>query len=360
MLLSAPSLLGATANATSEEPIRVGIAEAAPFVMLDQSGEWTGIAFDLWESVAADLGRKFEIKILPPNRLREALASGAVDVGISDLPISYREPKGIEFSRPYFASDLSIASRRSTSSMLEKVVSTLVSPSTLIAVGGLLALVLVGSAIFWAVEKQRNDELYDPEHRGWNFLNGIFWSLLLITAQEQDIFKNRSFMGRIVAILLVFVGVTVSASYIALITSSLIATRQAGEVHGFKDLPFIRVAAIADTRGTEYLTEHHLNHLEYGSLEESMQALVADQVDAIVADEAELLYYVRRHLSEPIVVLRLHLETQYSAFAFPEGSTLIKEVNQFVSEWVESALWKELVTRYLGEDAVASHPVGGI
>ncbi len=344
------SLTALSTQAASQEVLRVGVWEEAPFVMRDQDGNLSGITYDLWTSIAASLDVPFEVKVYAHHELLEALHQGAVDVGLSNIPVTEKNVERFSISRTYLHSYLAIASRLQETSAFNRILETMVSPSVLLILGLLLLLIVGSSVVFWVLEKHSNDHLYEPGHKKLKFFNGIMWSILLLTAQEGDIFKNRSLIGRVFSIVLLFIGVTLSASYVAIITSSLTVSTLSSKFHGIEDLPFIRVAALTDTRATDYLTEHNIKHTEFETLRSAIMALENEQIDAIVADEAELSYFIRHHHDEPVTVLPVSLETEYYSLAFPKNSPLPDKIDPVISKFIESPLWKELLSRYLGQN----------
>src|SRR4051794_41901809 len=70
----APGLVAGPAD--SGPTAIVGLAPAPPFAMQEASGDWQGIAVDLWRQVAADLGLRFEFRALGIARLIAGLQSG--------------------------------------------------------------------------------------------------------------------------------------------------------------------------------------------------------------------------------------------------------------------------------------------
>jgi len=84
--LGSGELLGG--NGASGE-LRVGLREAPPFAFKGPSGEWTGIAVELWERVAERSGLSFEYSRLGLAELLEALEGGEIDAGVAALSIAW-------------------------------------------------------------------------------------------------------------------------------------------------------------------------------------------------------------------------------------------------------------------------------
>ena len=347
-------VIGANQMAYGEEKLKVGVWEIGPFVVKDSNGEWTGLGIEVWEHAAKAAGLSYEYVPHSHHDLYEAVKEGRVDVAISDIATDHNFEKVMEYSRTFFHSDLAIASKSDAGSTFLRVLDTLSSPTALAIIGGMLLLIFVGAGVFWMIENHTDGDgdLYKPEHKNLNFFNGAIWAILLLTAQEPDVFRNRSFAGRVFAMCLLAIGVTISASYIAVITSAITVNQMTTKVHGVEDLPFIKVGTLHDTRASKYMDEHHMKHSAFEDFHELMVALNEGRIDAVLADDVVLRYYVRRHTDEEISVLPVHLETEYYALAFPEWSELDQLVNPAILEFIESPLWRELVKRHVGSKSV--------
>ncbi len=337
--------------AFSADKIKVGVWEIGPFAIKDSNGKWTGLGIEVWEQAAKAAGLDYEYISYSNHELYEAVKKGEVDVAVSDIATDHDLEKSLEYSRTYFHSDLAIASKADTEAIFLQIFDTLSSPTALTIIAGMLLLIFIGAGVFWIIENTSDGEgdLYKPEHKKLNFFNGAIWAILLLTAQEPDVFRNRSFVGRVFAMLLLAIGITVSASYIAVITSAVTVNQITTKVHGVEDLPFIKVGTLQDTRASKYMDEHHMKHSSYEDFQELMRALLDGRIDAVLADNVVLRYYVRRHIEEKVSILPVHMETEYYALAFPEWSDLGDLVNSSILEFIESPLWKELVKRHIGQ-----------
>ncbi|MCP3689078.1 MAG: transporter substrate-binding domain-containing protein [Gammaproteobacteria bacterium] len=335
-----------------QEILRVGVWEIGPFVVKDYDDSWTGLAIEIWEHVANKSGLKYEYVPYVHHDLLDAIVTGEVDVGIAGIPVTHSYAGLVDFSRTFLHSDLGIASRTDTGTAFNHIISTLSSSTSLGILGAMLLLVLLAAIAFWALEQRVNDLVYDSAHSKFNFFNGIIWALLLITAQEPDVFKNKSRIGRVIGMLLLVIGVTISASYIALITSAITVNQMTDTVYRVEDLPFVKVGSLHDSRASEYLAEHHLKHIEFEDIHDAMHAVEVGQIDAFVANEIVLRFFARRHSDQKISISSVNLETEYYSLAFPNRSTLSDQINPALLEFIESPLWKELLGRYVGSSAI--------
>jgi polar amino acid transport system substrate-binding protein len=79
-----------------------------PFEMKDESGNPSGISYDMAVEMAKKLGRKLVVKDMRFEGLRPALESGKIDLIFSSMTITEERKKGIDFSDPYVGTELGI------------------------------------------------------------------------------------------------------------------------------------------------------------------------------------------------------------------------------------------------------------
>ena len=334
-------------DSIDDTDFRIGISEMPPFTMRDRDGDWTGISYQLWDQVAKRLNVSYSLHEYEHGELYDAVSRDEVHMGLFIDPTHDHEQL-IDYSRTYLHSDLAIASMAYEESTLQKVIDVLSSEEIIVVVLILLFMVIIVSASFWLLEKHDNPGLYDKSHGRGNFMNGVMWAILLVTAQEPDIFKNTSFLGRVIAMLLLLVGVTVSASYIALITSVLTVNQLSTTSYSKQDLPFIEVGVMDGSRAQEYLEEHYIKYIDFETLDEAMNALKSEKIEEILADGVELEYLVQSHRTKRVQITSADIETEYYAFSFPEESELKRHLNVELAEFVASPEWHVVLRRFLG------------
>ena len=102
----APEPSGAAPD--SPDQIKVGLYLNPPFVMKDGDG-YTGMAVDLWEASAGDIGLESEYVVFPAVReLVDATAKGDVDAAVTNLTITKKRAERIDFTYPWFDAGLRI------------------------------------------------------------------------------------------------------------------------------------------------------------------------------------------------------------------------------------------------------------
>ena len=342
------------AVAQEADKLVVAVVEVEPFVIREtgsRSESWTGLSVELWKQIATELELEYEFRPMSAAIARQSLQDGRVDVALGDFAINGPDYRHIDYSHPYLHSNYAVASLALKESAFSQVLDRFFSSTVLLVLGVLLVLMVFGGTVFWLMEKDRNPEMFKIDHGRFRFLNGAIWSFLLVTAQEPDVFKNSSLWGRLFATALLIVGITVSASYIALITSSLTVNEITTAHYGEEDLPDLRVLTLSNSSGIGYLNRHHLNYKIYPNMELAIEALEQGDADAVFADGIELIYHMRRHSNAPVALSPILQETEYIALAFPKGSDLVAKTNLPLIEFVETPIWYRLRSQYLGRSS---------
>jgi len=155
-------------------------------------------------------------------------------------------------------------------------------------------------------------------------------------------------IGRLFAIVWMVASVIVIASFTAALTSQLTLKQLSGTVHGETDLRNVRVAAIAGTETTEYLTREHISYQLFADADTALLALQKDRIDAVVYDRLLLPWFINEHFSGSLKVLDATFDPQVYAIALPRNSTLRMPINLGVIDVIRSDWWRAVLFSYLG------------
>src|SRR5699024_5415769 len=98
ILVAAPS---SAAHAQSE-PLTVGFHRSPPFVMVKGDRVY-GLAVDIWERIAARNQIPFKFKRYNTvNALLQATEDGDIDLAVTNLTITNKRAKRVDFTQPWF------------------------------------------------------------------------------------------------------------------------------------------------------------------------------------------------------------------------------------------------------------------
>jgi ABC-type amino acid transport substrate-binding protein len=330
-----------------ERPLRIGTKVVPPFVMRDESGNWTGISVDLWRELAdaAGLSWEFEERTLP--ELFTGLRDGSLDAAVAALTITTERERTVDFTHPYFQSGLGIAVAARGGNQWLAVLRGFMSPRFL-GVLALLLLLLVGSGVLvWILERKRNREQFGGGvAKGLG--SGVWWSAVTMTTVGYGDKAPQTIGGRLVALVWMFACVVFLSGLTAMIASALTVSRLEYAVGGPDDLARVRTGTVANTTSEQYLESRRVAYRSFPTAAAALEALAEGTVEAVVYDRPLLRWLVGREYPDRLAVLPAAFRFESYAIAVPDGSPLRERLNILIPELVAGARWAETVTRYLG------------
>lgn len=101
-----------TAKTDKNAPLVIGLSyDTPPWGFELESGELVGFEIDLVTAIAESLKIDIEFKDIPFIDLFPAVASGRIDVAMASITITDERLEIVDFSQPYYDSDLSLTAR---------------------------------------------------------------------------------------------------------------------------------------------------------------------------------------------------------------------------------------------------------
>lgn len=350
--LAAQETPPATADAAAPPaPIVVGTKAAPPFAMQDEAGAWTGLSVELWQAIAASLGRISEFKVYDnTDALVEAAAKGEIDAGVAATSITAEREKIVDFSHPFYQSGLAIAVSTQGGSGLFDIFKALVSPAFLTTVGTLLALLLVIGALMWVVERKQNWDQFNRE-AGPGIGDGFWWSAVTMTTVGYGDKAPITLLGRIIAVIWMFAALILTAVFTAQLASSLTVDKISGPVSGIADLPRARVGIVAKSATKEYFAQRKIQTIAMDTVAEGLEALNEGSIDAFVHDEPILKYEISNAYQGRLDVLPQVFNAQDYAIVLPVRSPNREAINQALLAVMGSNTWTSAREKYFGATA---------
>ncbi len=331
---------------STAETLRVGIKPVPPFAMSDGQGGWTGISVELWQRVAAQLGWQTKwVAMDSAGDQVKGLASGTIDVAVGALSMTPEREAVMDFSHPFYSTDLAIATTTQRSGWVG-VAKQLLSPAFLSAVGVLVLLLLAAGALLWLVEHKRN-----PGQFGGSLAkgigNGFWWSAVTMTTVGYGDKAPITATGRVLATIWMFFSVITISSFTATIASSITLQQLSTVVRGVQDLDNVRCVAVTGSTGEEYLHKRGVRTKSVTTPEEGLALLREGAADALVYDEP-VLRYLLKDSAPGIEILPQSIERQYYAFGLKLNFAQRKDLNRTLLTDTSDSEWQETLDRYLG------------
>lgn len=340
---------GQAQTAAAPPTLIIGTKVTPPFVMKGPDGKWTGISIDLWREMAAKLKLNYTFKEMDLEQLLAGVTNGTLNAAVAAISVTAEREEVLDFTQPFYTTGLGIAVSEKNTAPWLGVLRRLVSWQFLAVIGLLTLVLLAAGFLVWVFERRANAEQFGG--KPWHGIgSGFWWSAVTMTTVGYGDKAPRTFGGRVVGLIWMFVAVVIISSFTAAITSALTVSQLSSPIHGPKDLPHVRVATVASSTGESYLQHQHVVFRTYPDALAALQALADGQVEAVVYDAPLLQYLTRENFHGRIAVLPHTFIRQDYAIALPQGSPLREKLNLVLEAEVRSPHWQDLVARYLGDE----------
>ena len=344
------ALVFPVAGSQAEDPprkLRVGTFDDPPFSMKDVSGHWTGLAVELWRSVARSMGVEYELTAYDvPQDMFEQLQNGELDVVAGAVPITLEQVKVMEYSSPFLTKGYAIATTPSTETSWIRTLDAGLSRRLRDVLYVTLA-VFVGAALgIWVIERRRN-----PNHFGGSATNGIanalWWSATTMTTVGYGDRTPVTPAGRFFAMFVMFLSLVLVSLATGLIASRFTIVDLEARVKGLSDLTHVRVGVMRSSPMVAFLDERAIPYSRFDTIERAVDTLVAGGLDAVLGGEAELNYIADTRHEGQIALVPGVIDQGFVAFALPPQSTLRRQLNAALAGVLESDEWTRMRHVYL-------------
>ena len=293
--------------------VKVGLHASEPFVIEMGLGNYSGLAFNLWEKVAARLGMKSEYLLYSSfKQLLDDAQGGKIDIVVTSFAVSHDRTNNLKFSFPWYDDGLRIlVKKHGQSPSVWSILQRRGHVSVYIWIVLLVAALTVGQVLL----RRRRDAEFPA---GW--LEGASLSLYEVVRAAKSGQLQKNFLGwagYLVLTAWMLFGFGLLAYVTSTFTSALTTAgmQRGGGISSLNDLPGKRVAVLAHTMGEKYMRETGARLLSLETAGEAVDALMEDDVDALVMDAAELEYWVHSHPEMDVEVVGNIFNSYKYAFA---------------------------------------------
>jgi len=332
----------------NNQKIIVGTKIAEPFVFKQADGSWSGLSIDLWSKIAKDLNVDYEIKEYNLEGLLNAVNNRKIDIAVSPLTITAEREKTLDFTHSYFTTGLSIAVSNSEKSNFFGIAKNIFSIQFIkIVLAIFITLFLVGF-IVWLFERKKNKEQFgDGVTKGLG--SSFWWAAVTMTTVGYGDKAPRTTGGRIIALIWMFAGLIMISGFTAAITTVLTVDKLDVGINNINDLYNSRIGTVKGSSSEEYLSQNPVDFITVSNIEEGINYLGQDKIDAFVYDAPILKYYIKsKNIVNEIKVLPIILDPINYAFALPANSNLRESINRILLREIDKSEWKVVINSYLG------------
>jgi len=319
-----------------------------PFV-IKQGSSFTGFSADLWDALAKRLNLDYEwVEVNSVDEMRQRVHEGKVDFAVGRIVITADGEKSMDYSVTIMQSGLQILVGEERQGFLKNTLTGIFHPELLQVMGVGVLVLLIMAHIIWLVERNGNEAI--PKAYLPGIWESMWYALSTVATLEYGAAeKPRSILKRIVAMVMVVLGIVLIAQFTAAITASLTVQQLGGTINGPGDLSGHKVATVSLTTAAKYLDNHGIGYEGVSRITEAYPLLESGQVDAIVFDAPVLEYYAANQANGKMRVVGPVFNTQFYAFALQEGSPMRKTINQALLTMMEDGSYQQIYQKWFGE-----------
>lgn len=328
-----------------QQSLLVATRVIPPFVFKEK-GELAGFSIDLWRSISSQIGvdSKF-IEYRTLSNLLSAVKNGKANAGIAAISITAEREEQFDFSLPMFAAGLQILVRKpdAKGSGFPNILQLFFSPTLLQVIGLALVLIVVAAHIIWLSERYHPEGLISK-----SYFPGIFkacwWAAATLATQAEEMPKGA--IGRLVAVVWMFIGVLFVAYFTATATTSLTVQQLQGDIKSIDDLPGKLVATTAGSTAANYLKERKISVLQVSQIEQAYDALQTKKADAVVFDAPVLLFYAANEGKGKVEVVGSIFREENYGIVLPNNSPYRKRINNALLSLKENGIYQSLYDKW--------------
>jgi polar amino acid transport system substrate-binding protein len=323
-----------------------------PPMVIEKNGVLSGFSIELWSSIGDRLNRETEYVVMPDvKELLNAVEDGRADLGIAAISITSERENRLDFSQPIMNAGMQILVRGTAGNVepnpLRDLMRLLFSRTILIWLGIALLLILVPAHLIFLVERHHRNGIIPSTNYFPGIFHAMFWAAGTLATQADQM--PRHWMARIVAVLWMFTGVVFVAFYTAQLTASLTAQQIRGSINSPQDLVGRIVGTARGSTAAIYLNEIKAQVREFEDVDDLYNALLNQQVDAVVFDSPALLYYATHDGKGLARIVGSVFHKEDYGIVFPTGSPLRKHVNEALLVLRENDRYQRIYDEWFGK-----------
>lgn len=347
--LPQPAGAGTAATESDSEPLKVGVLSSPPFVIRD--GEtFSGMAIDIWQDAADEMGVDYAYTRFPNVRaLIDATAAGEVDIAVSNISITKARASRVEFTQPWFDSGLRIMVNEDRGVGLRAVIEGLADAGFLRAYMWLILVILVATVLLTLFDRSFNKSFPSRWRDG---IAESFYSVMSVVTSGRMPSRPNLFgwMGRIMQAFWLICGIAVLAYITSSVTSVMTALSLNSHIQSLADLNDRNVGVAEGSTADDFLRDRGIGTTEYDDIDALVEAVLGEEVDAVVDDAPVLEYFATTHPDAPLDVVGPLFNRDTYGFAMPIDSPLVAPLTLQLLGAIERGDVDTIRLRYFGDN----------
>ena len=312
------------------ERLKVGlpIQDSEPFV-IKRSNKIEGMTVDIWKEIAQKQNIQYEW-VYQDNYQDaiDAVAEGEIDIFVGPISITPTRLEQVEFTLPVdeFQIVLLVPSQApSLWSRIKPFVGVAAISSLLLLI---LSIFIVGN-LMWLAEKKKNPEQFSEKYTD-GVRSGIWFAMVTLTTVGYGDKIPVTTAGRLIASVWMLITLIALSSITAGLASAFTVAFSDQLNERFTTIDDLRRAKIATVKGWSsagWATYYGAETVEVDTLEEAVELVKKNEVDAFISARSNLNYYLKQNPNLDLSITNFTIATQLYGFALPKDSQLTNRLN---------------------------------
>lgn len=323
--------------------VRVGVTPFEPMVIEGEDGNFTGFDIELLREIARDNGWRFQLEKRPFGDLLNAVADRKLDMGLAGITINQEREARVDFSYGYFVSGLRILVAANSPLASGSTLKAIFNWTVLKALGYLALFTFICGNLIWFLEKG-HDAFNDDYFPG--IFEGFWWCFVTMTTVGYGDFAPKRWLGRVVAVPVMFSGIVFFAWFIA--QMQVVLDLEHDAIRQPKDLAGMMVGTKSGTTSEAKLRELGAKVKTFPEIHRAYLALASGQLDAVVFDAPNIMDFAKKDEAGNYKIAGPLFEKQNYGIAFPEDSPLVESVNRSLLRMQEDGTIDRIYKKYFG------------
>jgi polar amino acid transport system substrate-binding protein len=200
----------------------------------------------------------------------------------------------------------------------------------------------------WWFERGHDSDDFPYAYRA-GIGEALWWSTVSVITGGEAVKNINTALSRLIAIFWMLVGLFLLAFVTARATSVLTVAELEADIAGLEDLSGRPVATVEQTASVNFLQDEiGVIARELPTLEDALDELVAENVDAVVFDAPVVSYTVNRSYGGDLLLIEPIEGRDPYGIALPSGSDRLEEVNAAVIEIGRDGTLDTLLEEWFG------------
>ena len=347
------------ANApASGSVLRIGIHEKPPYATKNASGEWDGLAVELWKNIVARTGLRFEFVELRFEQILPAIAEGRIDAAVGEMTVTAEWEKSVRFTQPYLISSGGAAlPPKIWHTNWRQIAGVFFSWTLVLVLLAILAGMFLVSVLIWALERHHRVGHFRGGLKG--FGSALWFSASTVTGVGYGDAVPASFVGRLISFIWMLAGVLLVAGFTATVASSMSAAT-IGDLNGKRvkelaDLRHYSCGVMTGSLAHQILVQDGLNYTEFETFEEAFKAMADGKIETVVGDKLCLRYFAKRWAQKTpphhFSVSSVTNENIFIGIPVRPGLAEYHDINLALLQTVSTESWQGAIRRWLSDRA---------